>query len=200
MHHNLLAIQQYLNLGDSPKKARCIEKTNLLAYSELSNLQRLFLEIPNQNPDLSWYMRTQLPDWMREASMDMILRRNTLHNSISILDRFLMLSQNFHRSKLQLLGVTCLFIASKIEEVEAPQMVEFSYMTTATFSCADIQKMELEVCKKVGWILTTGPFVAYPSDQSPRLLKESDQDKREPAYLMIKDIPSLVGEYSLSEK
>lgn len=75
---------------------------------------------------------------MREASKDMILRRNTLHNSVSILDRFLILSENFQRTKLQLLGVTCLFIASKIEEVEAPHMVDFSYMTTETFSCADI--------------------------------------------------------------
>jgi uncharacterized glyoxalase superfamily protein PhnB len=83
-------------------------------------------------------MRTQLTDWMREASDDLILRRNTLHNSISILDRYLMLSSDFQRTKLQLLGVTCLFIASKIEEVEAPIMARFSYMTTNTFTCADI--------------------------------------------------------------
>lgn len=83
-------------------------------------------------------MRAQLTDWMREASNDMILRRNTLHLAISILDRYLMLTEGFQRTLLQLLGVSCLYIASKIEEIDPPLMENCSYMTTGTFKCADI--------------------------------------------------------------
>lgn len=142
----------------SNTQIRFFAETSLFDETSFNTTQKLFLNIPVQNPDLSWFMRATLTDWMREAGKDLGLRRKTIHNSVSLLDRYLMFSSNFQRNKLQLLGVTCLFIASKVEEVEAPTLQNFSYMTTNTFNCQDISKMELEICKKVGWLLITGPY------------------------------------------
>jgi hypothetical protein len=158
---------------------RYITGTNIVDKSNFSETEKHFLNIPLQNPDISWFMRATLTDWMREAGKDLGLRRKTIHNSISLLDRYLMFSTNFPRNRLQLLGVTCLFSASKIEEVEAPTLQNFSYMTTNTFGCEEIAQMELEICKKVGWLLITGPY----SPSKTAILSDGDSN---PAYFIQK--------------
>lgn len=173
------------------REVKLMDGSNLMDLSTMNSCQRLFLSIPLQNQDLSWFMRATLTDWMREAGKDLGLRRKTVHNSISLLDRYLMFSTNFTRCRLQLLGVTCLFIASKIEEVEAPTMKNFSYMTTNSFSCDEIKLMEIEICKKVGWLLLTGPYsVGLPSNIN---------DTPEP-ILFIKKAKAEVKELSIEEK
>ena len=40
------------------------------------------------------------------------------------------------RGRLQLVGVTCMLIASKYEEIFAPQVEDFVYITDSTYSAA----------------------------------------------------------------
>ena len=61
--------------------------------------------------------------------------------------------------------------------------------------------MELEICKKVGWILTTGPFsVPTNTCQNPPNSDDSLPSSHEPAYLMIKDISKPEVNHTLEKK
>jgi len=60
-------------------------------------------------------MRSILLDWMMEVSMEYFLKRETYYLSINFLDRYLSIKKNIQKIELQLIGVTCLYIAAKIE-------------------------------------------------------------------------------------
>ena len=57
----------------------------------------------------------------------------TLYLAMSITDRFLS-SMLVTQSKLQLIGVTSMYIAAKLEEIYPPQLGEFAYITDNTYS------------------------------------------------------------------
>ena len=60
-------------------------------------------------------MRAVLCDWLTEVSCQFGFKRNTLHNSICLLDRFLNVKNDLVTDKLQLVGITMLAISAKLE-------------------------------------------------------------------------------------
>jgi len=56
-------------------------------------------------------MRSILVEWLVEVAEEYNLTLNTLHLTVSFVDRFLARAK-IARSSLQLLGVTCMLIAS----------------------------------------------------------------------------------------
>ena len=52
------------------------------------------------------------------------------------------------------LGVTCLFIAAKIEEIYPPKLQEFAFVTDGACSEDEIIQMELVVLKGLNWGLS----------------------------------------------
>ncbi|MCL7049720.1 hypothetical protein MKW94_012820 [Papaver nudicaule] len=94
--------------------------------------------------DISQRMRAILIDWLVEVSEEYKLASDTLYRSVYFIDRFL--SQNFiERQKLQLVGITCMLIASKYEEICPPGVKELCFITDNTYSRAEVLKMEREV-------------------------------------------------------
>ena len=76
-------------------------------------------------------MRAVLIDWMVEVHHQFSMLQETLYLTIAILDRFLQKSASkISRKSLQLVGVTAMFIASKYEEMYAPEIGEFSASDT----------------------------------------------------------------------
>merc|ERR1711970_786829 len=68
----------------------------------------------------------------------------------SIIDRFLNKEgAKISRDKLQLVGVTSMLIASKIEEIYAPEVSDFVYITDDAYSANDIKQMELRILKAI---------------------------------------------------
>ena len=57
------------------------------------------------------------------------------------------------RSKLQLVGVTSMLIASKYEEMYAPEIADFVYITDNAYSKADIRRMECLILKTLNFNL-----------------------------------------------
>ena len=45
----------------------------------------------------------------------MVLRRETFHLAINLFDRYMSVKRDIRKEQLQLIGVTCLFIAGKLE-------------------------------------------------------------------------------------
>ncbi|KAJ4837463.1 hypothetical protein Tsubulata_013173 [Turnera subulata] len=96
--------------------------------------------------DISVHMREILVDWLVEVTEEYRFCPDTLYLSVSYLDRFLS-SQAWSRNKLQLLGVTCLLIASKYEEISPLRVEDCCYITDNTYTMEEIMDMEKDVLK-----------------------------------------------------
>ncbi|XP_058074664.1 cyclin-A2-4 isoform X2 [Magnolia sinica] len=113
--------------------------------------QSSFMETLQQ--DITQSMRGTLVDWLVEVSEEYKLVPDTLYLTIYFIDRFL--SQNYiERQKLQLLGVTCMLIASKYEEICAPRVEEFCLITDNTYTKEEVLKMESQVLNYLGFQLS----------------------------------------------
>ncbi|KAL1552461.1 cyclin-A2-2-like [Salvia divinorum] len=94
--------------------------------------------------DITQGMRGILIDWLVEVSEEYALVPDTLYLTVNLIDRFL--SENYiEKQKLQLLGVTCMLISSKYEEICAPRVVEFCFITDNTYKKEEVVKMESRV-------------------------------------------------------
>tara|TARA_B110000977_G_scaffold1164_1_gene1674 strand:- start:8891 stop:9658 length:768 start_codon:yes stop_codon:yes gene_type:complete len=103
--------------------------------------------------DVNSVMRGILVDWLVEVAEEYKLSADTLYLSVTYIDRCLSV-QPIARTKLQLLGVTCMLIASKYEEIYAPQVDEFCYITDNTYSRDDVLQMERTVLDALEFELT----------------------------------------------
>ncbi|XP_077257046.1 G2/mitotic-specific cyclin-B isoform X1 [Temnothorax americanus] len=92
-------------------------------------------------------MRCVLVDWLVEVHQQFRLMQETLYLTIAVIDRFLQLYRSIDRKKLQLVGVTAMFIASKYEEMYSPDISDFVYITDKAYSKADILNMEMLIVK-----------------------------------------------------
>jgi len=91
-------------------------------------------------------MRAVLTDWMVEVHQQFSLLQETLYLSVAILDRYMQeAAENVHRKKLQLVGVTAMFIAAKYEEMYAPEIGDFVYITDNAYSESQIREQEIEM-------------------------------------------------------
>lgn len=97
-------------------------------------------------------MRTILVDWLIQVHHRFQLLQETLYLTIIILDRFLQ-SCTIPRAKLQLAGVTAMLIASKYEEMYAPEVTDFEYITDKAFTAKQILSMEILMLKTLDFNL-----------------------------------------------
>jgi len=95
-------------------------------------------------PDLEWKMRGILVDWLIEVHTRFRLLPETLFLAVNIIDRFLS-AEIVSLDRLQLVGVTAMFIASKYEEVLSPHVANFSHVADETFSDKEILDAERHV-------------------------------------------------------
>ncbi|XP_042385708.1 cyclin-A2-1-like isoform X1 [Zingiber officinale] len=103
--------------------------------------------------DVTQSMRAILIDWLVEVSEEYKLVPDTLYLTVHIIDEFL--SQNYiERQRLQLLGITCMLVASKYEEICAPRMEEFCFITDNTYTKEEVLEMESQVLNYLGFKLS----------------------------------------------
>ncbi|XP_051255328.1 G1/S-specific cyclin-E2 isoform X2 [Dicentrarchus labrax] len=106
-----------------------------------------------RHPKLQPKMRAILLDWLLEVSEVYSLHRQTAYLAQDYFDRFMLTEDNVGKECLQLLGITALFIASKIEEIYPPKLFEFAYVTDGACDIWDIQSTELHMLKALDWNL-----------------------------------------------
>ncbi|PIN09044.1 G2/Mitotic-specific cyclin A [Handroanthus impetiginosus] len=103
--------------------------------------------------DITQGMRAILIDWLVEVSDEYQLVSDTLYLTVNLIDRFL--SGNYvEKPKLQLLGVTCMLLASKYEEICASRVEEFCFITDNTYTKEEVVKMESRVLNFLGFQLS----------------------------------------------
>uniref|UniRef100_A0A1B6CJZ0 Cyclin N-terminal domain-containing protein n=1 Tax=Clastoptera arizonana TaxID=38151 RepID=A0A1B6CJZ0_9HEMI len=98
-------------------------------------------------------MRSVLVDWMADVQQQYHLLSETLHLSVAIVDLFLQKMRVIGKDKLQLVGVTAMFIACKYEETYSPDISDFVYITDSTYSKEQIISMERVIFQKLNFNL-----------------------------------------------
>ena len=116
-------------------------------------LQKTTMPNPNymeMQKDLAWKMRGILTDWLVRVHSRFRLLPETLFLCINIIDCFLS-ARVVSLVKLQLVGITCMFIAVKII---SPSARNFLYCADSSYSETEILQAERYVLKTLDWNLS----------------------------------------------
>ena len=91
--------------------------------------------------EIQWSMRSVLMDWVIQVHHRFQLLPETLFLCANLIDRFLS-CKVVSLGKLQLVGATAIFIASKYEEINCPSVGEIVYMVDNGYTIEEVLKAE----------------------------------------------------------
>ena len=127
---------------------------------EIFDYLKVLEEATMPNPDymdhqdhLEWHLRGVLIDWLIEVHTRFHLLPETIFLAINIIDRFLS-TRVVELEKLQLVGITAMFIASKYEEVLSPHVSNFKHVADDGFTEEEILKAERFVLQALNYDLS----------------------------------------------
>lgn len=89
-------------------------------------------------------MRAMLVDWLIQVQHHLKLCQETLYLTIIMLDTVLS-KRDIPSDKLQLVGVTCLLLASKMEEYYQADISKLISLTENSYNCKQVLRMELVI-------------------------------------------------------
>jgi len=97
--------------------------------------------------EIKWSMRAILMDWICEVAYDFDLGRDTYYYAVKYVDLCLAWRKNIQKNKFQMLGLTCLFLACKMEEVLPPSIDHMVEVGSGMFTKEDIYTEEINIMK-----------------------------------------------------
>ncbi|KAI3812526.1 hypothetical protein L1987_17236 [Smallanthus sonchifolius] len=89
-------------------------------------------------------MRGILIDWLVEVCEEYGLASETFYLTVALIDIYLS-KKCIGKRRLQLVGITCMLVASKYEEICAPRVEEFCFITDSTYTRAEVLEMEHQI-------------------------------------------------------
>lgn len=107
----------------------------------------------NRQSDINANMRGILVDWLVEVSEEYKLHTETLFLSINYIDRFLS-RNNVQRGKLQLVGITCMLVAAKYEEIYPPSVEDFVYISDNAYTRENVISEEVKLLNSLSFHCT----------------------------------------------
>ncbi|KAK1427018.1 hypothetical protein QVD17_15700 [Tagetes erecta] len=113
----------------------------------------------NSQPEINDKMRAILIDWLIEVHNKFELTNETLYLTINIVDRFLA-AETVARRELQCVGMSAMLIASKYEEIWAPEVNDFVQISDRAYEHKHVLVMEKRILGRLEWNLTVPtPYV-----------------------------------------
>lgn len=103
-----------------------------------------------EGQEVTGKMRSILIDWLCQVHHRFNLLQETLYLTVAVIDRFLQ-ATTVTRKKLQLVGVTAMLIASKYEEMYAPEVADFVYITDNAYTKKEILEMEQTIFRALNF-------------------------------------------------
>ncbi|CAE7097693.1 unnamed protein product [Rhizoctonia solani] len=124
-------------------------------FNYMLEIERKHAQVLNPNyiekqKELNWGMRGILGDWLIQVHARFRLLPETLYLAMHLVDRMLSI-RVVSLSRLQLVGVTCMFIAAKYEEIMAPSVKHFVECADSAYTEKDILDAEQYVLRVLGW-------------------------------------------------
>lgn len=105
----------------------------------------------NRHYELTSYHRIMLLDWLMEISSCFRLSRETYSIALDYLDRFLSLSSGLYNTNILVIGVTCMYMASKVEEVTSLKLIDLLFLSDYLVSDSDVLNMEKKILQTLNW-------------------------------------------------
>jgi len=97
-------------------------------------------------------MRSILVDWLCQVASRFMLLQETFYLTVDIIDRYLQ-REHVIKAKLQLVGISAMYLACKYEEMYSPPITDFAYIADHAFTTAEIRKMEIHILKTLDFNL-----------------------------------------------
>jgi len=192
--------------GDRDDPQSVVEYVNdIMDYMRSKESQ--FQAMPHymsRQTDITTRMREILIDWLVEVHTKFKLRLETLYLTVNIIDRFLE-RRAVSRTKLQLVGCTAMLIASKYEEIYAPEVRDFVYISDKAYTRDQILAMESIMLNTLGFNLTVPSALRF-GERFLKVAYASPETTSCAKYLMeltlqeskfLKFIPSTIAASSL---
>ncbi|KDN49079.1 hypothetical protein RSAG8_02432, partial [Rhizoctonia solani AG-8 WAC10335] len=150
-----------LDAEDENDPAMVSEYVNeIVSYMREVELQTMPSSIyMNSQPHLEWHLRGILMDWLIQVHERFRLLPETLFIAANLIDRFLSM-RVVSLAKLQLVGITGLFVAAKYEEIMVPTLQDFLRVADSDYSGEEILIAEKYLLRTLGWDLS------YPNPMS----------------------------------
>ena len=136
--------------------AECLteESLSIMYTKDLLNLNLKRSNYTTQHQTIKANMRAVLLDWLADVCETFRLQRKTYYLATDFIDRFLTISHDIPKEDLQLIGITCLFIAAKFEQTYLPRLSDFSYVTGGACTDENILTKEGDILKVLNWNLS----------------------------------------------
>lgn len=161
---------------------------------------------PNPNymsaqKDITPKMRAILLDWLVEVHLKFKFELPTLYLTVNLIDRFLE-RKVVLRQKLQLVGVTAMLLASKYEEMYAPEVADFVYLTDRAYTKEEILATESTMLNTLSFRLSVPTIwvflcrfakLAGLTDRKSYLLARYYAERTLQEYKMLKYLPSNIA-------
>lgn len=133
--------------------------TDTQYLASLSSKEQHYMPNPyylqTMQPQLSSSMRAILYDWMMEVCAELTLKRDTFHLSVNLCDRYMSLKANSKKEEYQLIGLTCMYVSSKFEEIITPTLEDWASSADDGYTKSQITSTEIS-------LLRTLDFKALP--------------------------------------
>lgn len=201
----------FVHLGEEVKDIDAKDRDDPQAVTEyINDIMSYFRVIEGVNgpspsymtkqPHINAKMRAILVDWLVEVHLKFKLMPETLYLTINLIDRFLE-KKVVARQRLQLVGVTCMLLASKYEEIYFPEVRDFVYITDRAYTRQQILQMESLILNTLGFELTVPTAIVF----TKRFLKAGSATSTTKAlatyfcertlqeYSMLKYMPSTIA-------
>jgi cyclin B len=123
-------------------------------YKKVEHLYHVLPEYMEEQADINERMRAILIDWLVEVHLKFKLMPETLFLTVQIIDRYLAID-TVSRRNLQLVGVTAMLIASKYEEIWAPEVRDFVFICDRAYTRDQILGMEKVMLNKLQFKVTS---------------------------------------------
>jgi len=161
-------------------------------FQRLFDAERITKASPSymtdEQDEINSTMRAILVNWLVGVQVKFRLQPETLYLCVNIIDRYLSKAR-IPRRRLQLLGVTSLFVACKYEEIYPLEAKDCVYLTNRLYNRQEVLDMEIEIVMVLGFRMTVS--TAYPFLQ--RFLHITNAPK------IIRDLASFYTERMLQE-
>ncbi|XP_073970764.1 G2/mitotic-specific cyclin-B-like [Rhodnius prolixus] len=97
------------------------------------------------NSNVNEKMRGTLIDWLVDVQVEYELLQESLHLAVSLIDRFIQISSEVNAKNFQLIGVCCMAIAAKFEEVQPLSVSDFLYLCNNAYNINEFRQMEAAI-------------------------------------------------------
>jgi len=104
-------------------------------------------------PFITQKMRAILVDWLMQVATEFKLQRETTHMAINYVGRILSLHPKLPKEQLQLVGITALFVASKLEEINMLEVTQLTDMCDNAYTKEQLLQTERFMTQKLDWNL-----------------------------------------------